>query len=253
MRKMNRFIIFVLFFPVVSCVTYDYGLLEYKDTTGTLEAVVRENVVYDPYADKLYINTPELITRAYKDHLERILNADEKRMHFWGLAEVQKADFKWKTVNYASFPYWEYCKGESFGKAIKTDAEKAAHVDLLDAEIKQLLSTGWLVKKVGPTQTSTSFVGYKVPLKLYWIMYKYRSQSEIAKNMGGTMFTCDGIDILLSQVQEKPKPATQDVPAVTESKDIKQKLTELKALFDSGLITEGEYNKKRQEILDSMK
>jgi len=56
---------------------------------------------------------------------------------------------------------------------------------------------------------------------------------------------------------EQPKPQAKPQPAVEKkesapAKSVKERLTDLRELYDKGLITEEEYNKKRKEILDKL-
>jgi len=80
---------------------------------------------------------------------------------------------------------------------------------------------------------------------------------ELAKNKKGRqMKNWLIIDLKASAQEAGPQPearpgaAAEAKPAV--SKSVKERLTELRELYDKGLVTEEEYNQKRKEILSQL-
>jgi hypothetical protein len=253
---MKRYLLIALLFPLsflVSCVTYDFGELQYKDKSGALEKAVVDNVIYDPYADKLYFKSQDDITKAYRTHLQTILDTDAKRKHFWGMGLYDAIDSTGKTISYVT--YWRrfFLTNADMKPGISQQISRAIPEKLSDNEIKDLLGNGWIVVKSGPTQTSTDFKGFKVPLRFYWMLSMYSYPTETSKNARGD-FKIDCIDIVYTLAQDPKKAAApENESSAGGSATMKEKLTELKRLYDDGLITEAEYNQKRQAYLDSMK
>ena len=69
-------------------------------------------------------------------------------------------------------------------------------------------------------------------------------------NVGGVLFIVGGLQFVFFHTLAKEKKKKE---AEKTSSDATEKISKLKELMDSGAITEEEYNKKKEELLEKIK
>jgi hypothetical protein len=69
-----------------------------------------------------------------------------------------------------------------------------------------------------------------------------------------TLLTDDGLEAtyLASSLRPAVTPATRPTPAAAPTRDVATRLAELTGLLDQGVVTQAEYDARRQAIIDSV-
>jgi hypothetical protein len=69
-----------------------------------------------------------------------------------------------------------------------------------------------------------------------------------------TLLTDDGLEAtyLASSLRPAAAPPTQPVPAAASTRDVATRLAELTGLLEQGVVTQAEYDARRQAIIDSV-
>jgi len=206
--------------------------------------VIQKNVMYDPYANQVYIKSSDAITNKYREFIRLILDDDDKRKHAYALANFGR----YTVVNGIVYLDWykEYIKSPDHDlvKKFRSEIEYSLGTEITDKELSEILKNGWLVKKIGPTETRTDFKGFIVPIRFIYAIGTTTPGGE-ARPDDLPFLIVKRIDILHKLEAEEKTP-----PSV--SKSIEEKLIELKRLYDAGLITESEYKTSREKVLNGL-
>ena len=131
--------------------------------------------------------------------------------------------------------------GSDKGEVDRTDSTKKIKLDLL----------GLTSSKAETITNTVSFEGRLIELASYYAISNMLPQLD--KRLAGLGTQADSVD---GRAEKKPDMSiSADTPGNkpgVEARSVAERLRQLKDLFDQGLVSKDEYEKKRKEIVDSL-
>lgn len=142
-------------------------------------------------------------------------------------------------------------KPKMFGKM---DMEDFKWLELSDARVKEDMFTSTLsFKKVDGKSINIENLPKAQARKLYSYaqeMEENASSERRNRELEDKRAAAGGINIGMQAPQYQPQP--QAAPVQVAAPDPMQKMQQLKSMLDAGMLTQEEFNTKKQEILASM-
>ena len=142
--------------------------------------------------------------------------------------------------------------GDQWKKEVNNKLNSLSLYPVSEESVGYFFMYGCVILRRGPTRTNTEFKNYEVPLRFV-----------VGTNFGGTdSSNMTYIDFIHTQktIDQPPSNAGQPVIQPTADPqnknelkpDIEEKFKKLKKMFEEGLITQDDYNKKKEELLNQL-
>lgn len=213
---------------------------------------------YDPYADKFYYDEEE-ISKGYVSYIRKMFSMwnretdiDITRGHNENSVLFKlgwKEGYKWHYTG----GLLTYNASDDYGSRIFSDSnfKNWAGKEWDHDGSNRFYWWGWNVIRIGPAAPVDGFEYYEIPMRL---VYGFGTKDFVGQDKDSEYFWRDSIDF--NYRVENPKNATSaSVPTETANHtdgDVYEDLRKLDELFKSGILTENEYNQKKEELLEKI-
>jgi len=251
----------------IGCATIERPQLKTYNHKQDFINVVSENITYDPYADQLYIDSVPAITRAYRTMLKNTIQDtiqgteiglnhtyySQMRSYFYGYAynDGKRPPQLINSITYFYGPSFSGTFGASLSEQMGYDKAGSSFYNNWSLEdFKRKYYYGWNIKKSGPAKSLEGFQYYEIPMTITYFV-GFVGDSSRVKRYKIDFIHKQGEAVTLEADAEKTDAGeTIKIEEAPVESDVYEDLRKLNELFESGIITEEEYNEKKAILLE---